>query len=51
VSVLVISGYAGDALDQEWLRSGRGAFLARPFTSLELAKRVRELLDGSGAAK
>ena len=39
--VLYVSGYAEDALD---LR-GRGAFLAKPYTSSGLARKVREVLD------
>jgi signal transduction histidine kinase/DNA-binding response OmpR family regulator len=41
--VLYVSGYAEDALD---LR-GRGAFLAKPYTSSGLARKVREVLDSS----
>ena len=39
--VLYVSGYAEDALD---LR-GRGAFLAKPYTSSAFARKVREVLD------
>jgi CheY-like chemotaxis protein len=45
VSILVISGYAGDALDAAWLRENNAAFLSKPFTSQRLARRVRELLN------
>jgi signal transduction histidine kinase len=41
--VLYVSGYAEDALD---LR-GRGAFLAKPYTSTGLARKVREVLDST----
>jgi CheY-like chemotaxis protein len=45
VSILVISGYAGDSLDGAWLRENNAEFLSKPFTSQQLARRVRELLN------
>ena len=45
VSILVISGYTGDSLDGAWLGENNAAFLSKPFTSQQLARRVRELLN------
>jgi two-component system, cell cycle sensor histidine kinase and response regulator CckA len=43
--VLYVSGYAGDAMIQSGLLGSDEAFLAKPFSADELARRVRALLD------
>jgi two-component system cell cycle sensor histidine kinase/response regulator CckA len=43
--VLYVSGYAGDAMVQSGLLGPDEAFLAKPFSADELARRVRALLD------
>jgi CheY-like chemotaxis protein len=42
---LVVSGYARDAGDESWQREPNMSFLAKPFSSTQLAHKVRELLD------
>jgi two-component system cell cycle sensor histidine kinase/response regulator CckA len=44
--VLYISGYAGDAMIDSGVLGEDEAFLSKPFTTDELARRVRALLDG-----
>jgi CheY-like chemotaxis protein len=43
--VLYMSGYAGDAMVTSGLLRADEAFLAKPFTGDELARRIRSLLD------
>lgn len=43
--VLYVSGYAGDAMVQSGLLGPDEAFLAKPFSADDLARRVRTLLD------
>ena len=43
--VLYVSGYAGEAMIQSGLLGPDEAFLAKPFSSDDLARRVRTLLD------
>jgi two-component system cell cycle sensor histidine kinase/response regulator CckA len=43
--VLYVSGYAGDAMVKSGLVGPDEAFLAKPFTAEDLARRVRSLLD------
>jgi CheY-like chemotaxis protein len=43
--ILYVSGYAGDAMVQSGLLSPDEAFLAKPFSADDLARRVRTLLD------
>jgi two-component system, cell cycle sensor histidine kinase and response regulator CckA len=43
--VLYVSGYAGDAMVQSGLLGPDDAFLAKPFSAADLARRVRTLLD------
>ena len=45
--VLYVSGYAGDHMVSSGMVSSDEAFLAKPFTAEELARRVRALLDGT----
>jgi CheY-like chemotaxis protein len=47
--VLYVSGYAGDAMVTSGLLGPDEAFLAKPFSADELARRVRVLLDGEPA--
>jgi CheY-like chemotaxis protein len=47
--ILLISGYTDHGVDPRTLREGI-AFLQKPFTPLALARKVRELLDGSAPA-
>ena len=44
--VLFISGYADDRLAAEEVAAGQAAFLSKPFTTAQLARRVRAVLDG-----
>jgi FixJ family two-component response regulator len=43
--VLFISGYAATAITKSDLSSAVVAFLAKPFTPGELARKIREVLD------
>ncbi len=45
--ILYMSGYTGDAVLRHGVEIGEMAFLAKPFTSHELAQRVRDVLDGA----
>ena len=45
--VLFVSGYTDDAVLMKGLALNEGTFLQKPFTSLELARRVRVVLDQS----
>ncbi len=47
VRVLFVSGYTDDAVLMKGLALNEGTFLQKPFTSLELARRVRVVLDQS----
>jgi PAS domain S-box-containing protein len=44
--VLFMSGYAGDTLSAQGVLDPTVAFLAKPFVPAELARKVREVLDG-----
>jgi len=46
LKVLVMSGYAGDDLTRRGLSEGSPTFLAKPFTHLQLANKVHEVLQG-----
>jgi CheY-like chemotaxis protein len=45
--VLYVSGYTDDRALMNELASGERTLLAKPFTSLELARRVRQTIDGA----
>jgi CheY-like chemotaxis protein len=44
--VLLMSGYAEDALEGRGLAGAGGAFLKKPFTPTVLTRKIREVLDG-----
>jgi PAS domain S-box-containing protein len=48
-AVLLVSGYAGDTVTAEGPLEPGTAFLEKPFTGAELAAKVREVLDSTGA--
>jgi CheY-like chemotaxis protein len=48
VKVLVMSGYADDAVLRQGVNTAGVAYLQKPFSPLGLASRVRELLDSPG---
>jgi PAS domain S-box-containing protein len=43
--ILFMSGYPGDELGRVGLRAADGPFLQKPFTPMELAERIRSVLD------
>ena len=47
IKILFTSGYTDDALAQEGVLGSGVAFLAKPYTSAALARKVREMLDKS----
>jgi DNA-binding NtrC family response regulator len=44
--ILLMSGYSQEAVFQTEIVEPATAFLAKPFTTRQLTKRVREVLDG-----
>jgi response regulator RpfG family c-di-GMP phosphodiesterase len=46
--VLYVSGYADDAIGQHGVLAEDASFLAKPFTSESLVRKVREVLDAAG---
>ncbi len=46
VRVLYMSGYTDDAVLRHGAQEGRAPFLQKPFSRLDLARKVREALDG-----
>ena len=46
VRVLFVSGYADDGASHDAVPTPRVALLQKPFTPLELVRKVREVLDG-----
>ena len=44
--VLFMSGFADDAIEHHGVEAAGGTFLQKPFTSSDLARKVRDLLDG-----
>ena len=47
LKVLFMSGYIGDDVVRQGIQENDAPFLQKPFTPLTLARRVREILDGS----
>ena len=45
VGVLFMSGYAGEAVTRDGVLEPEAAFLAKPFSSNDLASKVRDVLD------
>ena len=45
IKVLYTSGYAGDTIDRLELQDGKAEFIEKPFTPVELARKVRGVLD------
>ena len=45
IKVLYTSGYSGDTIGWGRLHDFAGAFIAKPFTPAELARRVRDVLE------
>jgi signal transduction histidine kinase/amino acid transporter/ActR/RegA family two-component response regulator len=48
--VLYVSGYPSDAIVQRGIFQGTSAFLQKPFTPVQLAAKVREVMDEVGIA-
>ncbi len=46
IKVLFISGYVADAIELRGVEGASVELLAKPFTALELARKVRRVLDG-----
>jgi len=51
ISVLFMSGYTADVMIQRGVLEQDKAFIAKPFSQNELARKIRELLDSREAAK
>ena len=49
--VLLMSGYAEDALEGRGLAGAGGAFLRKPSTPPVLTRNIREVLDGGSASR
>ena len=47
MKVLFISGYVGDSLVRQGIHDREVNFLQKPFAPLTLARKVREVLDGT----
>ena len=47
LKVLYISGYTNDEVTRRGVSRGEAAFIQKPFTSEELMRRVREVLDAT----
>jgi DNA-binding NarL/FixJ family response regulator len=48
--VLYISGYTNDEVVRRGVQGAPASFLHKPFTSDDFMLRVREVLEGAGAA-
>jgi CheY-like chemotaxis protein len=51
MSVLFMSGYTDDEVMRRGVIDGRTAFLQKPFTPAQFAKKVREVLDQKGSRR
>ena len=51
IAVLYMSGYTGDKVFTRGVSEEGVAFLQKPFTSVALARKVREVLDNAGRAR
>ena len=51
IAVLYMSGYTGDKVFARGISEEGVAFLQKPFTPVELARKVREVLDDAGRAR
>jgi len=47
LKVLLMSGYIGDAITRKGIQEQEVGFLQKPFAPTVLARKVREVLDGS----
>jgi two-component system, cell cycle sensor histidine kinase and response regulator CckA len=47
IKVIFMSGYIDDSVVRQGISENEAAFLQKPFTPLSLAKKVREVLDGT----
>ena len=48
--MLYISGYTNDEVVRRGVRRTEAHFLQKPFTAVELMRKVRQVLDGEPAA-
>jgi DNA-binding NtrC family response regulator len=48
MKVLFMSGYTDDEVMRRGVIDGRTAFLQKPFTPAQLAKKIRDVLDQKG---
>jgi PAS domain S-box-containing protein len=48
LKVLYMSGYTDDRIVHQGIMNATDSFLSKPFTPLELARKVRSILDGKG---
>jgi FixJ family two-component response regulator len=48
--ILFVSGYSDDAISRQGILEPGFAFLEKPFTAEGLARKIREVLDGSPVA-
>jgi two-component system cell cycle sensor histidine kinase/response regulator CckA len=51
IKVLFVSGYTDDAIVRHGVLAARVEFLAKPFSPMKLAAKVREVLDKAGVAE
>ena len=50
LKVIFISGYTGDFVVRNAILESGAAFVQKPFSMQSLARKIREVLDGSSAA-